>query len=75
MLGGLEGGEGARLIETVTAHGANAATRTAGAAHFAPLFGLVFLAAAVLLTASLLAVMFIEERPLRGPATQVKNAE
>ena len=40
VLGGLEGGEGARLLETLTAHGANAAARTAGAAHFAPLFAL-----------------------------------
>jgi MFS family permease len=75
VLGGLEGGEGARLIETVTAPGANAATRAAGAAHFAPLFGVVFLAAAVLLTASMLAVMLAEERPLRGPATRVKTTE
>ncbi len=75
VLGGLEGGEGARLLETLTAHGANAATRTAGAAHFAPLFGWVFLAAALFLAASLLAVVLAEERPLRGPATRVKPAE
>jgi hypothetical protein len=59
----------------VTARGADAATRSAGAAHFAPLFGLVFLAAAALLTASMLAVLLAEERPLRGPATQVKTGE
>ena len=38
VLGGLEGGEGARLLETLTAHGAGGAARTAGAAQFAPLF-------------------------------------
>jgi EmrB/QacA subfamily drug resistance transporter len=74
VLGGFEGGEGARLLETMTARGANAAARTAGAAHFAPLFAWVFLAAAALLAAALLATVLAEERPLRGPATPVKPA-
>jgi len=74
VLGGFEGGEGARLLETMTARGANAAARTAGAAHFAPLFAWVFLAAAALLAAALLAIVLAEERPLRGPATPVKPA-
>jgi hypothetical protein len=34
-------------------------------AHFAPLFRRVFIAAAMV------AVMLVEERPLRGPATRV----
>jgi len=75
VLGGLEGGEGARLLATLTAQGASGAARSAGAAHFAPLFGWVFLLAALFLAASMLAVMLAEERPLRGPATQVKPAE
>jgi sugar phosphate permease len=75
VLGGLEGGEGARLLATLTAHGASGAARSAGAAHFAPLFGWVFLSAALFLAASMLAVMLAEERPLRGPVTRVKPAE
>ncbi|HZO44328.1 MAG TPA: MDR family MFS transporter [Xanthobacteraceae bacterium] len=72
VLGGLEGGEGARLLATLTAHGASSTARAAGTAQFAPLFSLVFLCAAGFLTAALLAVIIVEERPLRGPATRVK---
>jgi MFS family permease len=72
VLGGLEGGEGARLLATLTAHGAGGAARAAGSAQFAPLFALVFVCAAAFLAASLLAVILLEERPLRGPATRVK---
>jgi MFS family permease len=75
ILGGLEGagGEGARLIETLTRHGAGDAARAARTAEFAPLFSYVFLAAAVFLTLALVAVMLIEERPLQGPATRVAD--
>ena len=75
VLGGLEGGEGARLMATLTAHGASDGARTAGTAQFAPLFALVFVCAAGFLAASWLAVLLVEERPLRGPATRVKVAE
>jgi EmrB/QacA subfamily drug resistance transporter len=71
VLGGLEGGEGARLLASVTAHGAGGAARAASAAQFGPLFGYVFLAAALFLAAAMVAVMLVEERPLRGPATRV----
>ena len=47
----------------------------ADAAHFAPLFRLVFIAAAILLFAALVAVLLVEERPLRGPATRVAEAQ
>jgi EmrB/QacA subfamily drug resistance transporter len=73
ILGGIEGGEGARLIETLARHGAPEAARTARAAEFAPLFALVFVSAALFLAAALIAVMLTEERPLRGPATRVKT--
>jgi MFS family permease len=75
ILGGLEGagGEGARLIETLTRHGAGDAARVARTAEFAPLFSHVFLAAAVFLTLALVAVMLIEERPLQGPATRAAD--
>ena len=75
VLGGLEGGEGARLLETLTAHGANAATRTPARRISRRCSRWVFLAAALFLAASLLAVVLAEERPLRGPATRVKPAE
>ena len=73
VLGGLEGGEGARLLATLTAHGASGAARTAGTAQFrAVVCRCVFVCAAGFLTAALLAVILVEERPLRGPATRVK---
>jgi hypothetical protein len=34
----------------------------------------VFLSAALFLTLSLIAVMLVEERPLRGPATRAADA-
>ena len=46
VLGGFEGGEGARLMETLTRHGTGGAARAARAAEFAPLFGYVFVCAA-----------------------------
>jgi len=71
VLGGLEGGEGAKLLASVTAHGAGGAARATSAVQFAPLFAYVFLAAALFLVLAMIAVMLVEERPLRGPATQV----
>jgi EmrB/QacA subfamily drug resistance transporter len=75
IVGGLDsaGGEGGRLIETLTRHGAGEAARVARTAEFAPLFSYVFLAAAVFLTLALMAVMLIEERPLQGPATRAAD--
>jgi EmrB/QacA subfamily drug resistance transporter len=75
VLGGLDSGEGARLMETITRHGTGAAARTARAAEFAPLFGYVFVGAAAFIAAAMLAVLLIEERPLRGPATRVEVKE
>jgi EmrB/QacA subfamily drug resistance transporter len=75
ILGGLEGGEGARLMETLARHGTGAAGRAARSAEFAPLFAYVFVCAAVFIAAAMVAVMLVEERPLRGPATRVKTAE
>jgi hypothetical protein len=46
---------------------ADAALRTAA---FAPLFRWVFLAAALFLVVALIAVVLVEERPLRGPVTR-----
>ena len=63
---------GGGIVEGVE-RGASAAV-AADAAHFAPLFRLVFVAAAVFLFAALIAVLLVEERPLRGPATRVKPA-
>jgi EmrB/QacA subfamily drug resistance transporter len=74
VLGGFEGGEGARLIETLAKHGAGGGGRVARTAEFAPLFRWVFVSAAVFLTLSLIAVMLVEERPLRGPATRAADA-
>jgi MFS family permease len=75
VLGGLEGGEGARLLETLTAHGARGAASGTATAHFAPLFRWVFVCAALFLTTAMAAVILVEERPLRGPASQAKPAE
>lgn len=75
VLGGLEGGDGARLLETLTAHGARGAANGAGTAYFAPLFRWVFMSAALFLAVAMVAVILVEERPLRGPATPVKPAE
>ena len=74
VLGGFEGGEGARLIETLARHGAAGGARGSRTAEFAPLFSYVFVTAAVLIAAAMVAVMFAEERPLRGPATWVKSS-
>ncbi len=43
--------------------------RAAGAPISPALFRLVFLAGALFLAAALIAVLLIEERPLRGPAS------
>jgi multidrug resistance protein len=75
VLGGFDGGEGARLLETLSAHGIRGGERAASAAHFAPLFRWVFVCAALFLALAMLAVLLVEERPLRGPATRVKPAE
>ena len=75
VLGGFEGGEGARLMETLTRHGAGAGAARAARPEFAPLFAVVFMCAAAFLAAAMLAVLLVEERPLRGPATRVKPAE
>jgi EmrB/QacA subfamily drug resistance transporter len=71
VLGGLEGGEGVRLLEFAHGVGRGGAEAAERAAHFAPLFRYVFLAAALFLAAAMIAVLLIEERPLRGPATRV----
>ena len=72
VLGGFEGGEGVRLMETLTRHGAGVGAPRAARPEFAPLFGVVFVAAALCIAAAMLAVLLVEERPLRGPATRVK---
>ncbi len=69
VLGGFE--DSARLIEAVATHGAIEA-RIARTAEFAPLFRWVFVAAALFLALATLAVMLIEERPLRGRAPPAK---
>jgi hypothetical protein len=46
----------------------------AGEGARADAFRWVFVAAALFLAAAMLAVMLAEERPLRGPATRVKQA-
>jgi len=74
VLGGFEGGEGARLMETLTRHGAGGGARVARP-EFTPLFAYVFVAAALCIAAALVAVLAVEERPLRGPATRVKVKE
>ena len=75
VLGGLEGGEGARLLETFAQGARGGAAGAERAAYFAPLFRLVFVAAALFLAAAMVAVLLAEERPLRGPVTRVKPAE
>ena len=75
VLGGFEGGEGARLMEALARHGADGGVRTARTAEFAPLFRWVFVCAAALLALAMIAVMLAEERPLRGPASKVKPTE
>jgi EmrB/QacA subfamily drug resistance transporter len=74
VLGG--GGEGLSP-EAFVRHGAGAGSAAAADAAMAAAdaFRLVFIAAAIFLAAALVAVMLMEERPLRGPATQVKAAE
>jgi EmrB/QacA subfamily drug resistance transporter len=74
VLGGFEGGQGARLMETLTRHGAGTGAARAARPEFAPLFSYVFVAAALCIAAAMLAVLAIEERPLRGPATRVKTS-
>jgi EmrB/QacA subfamily drug resistance transporter len=61
LLGGIDAG-GQGLTLDMLSRGA------ARSADFAPMFGLVFAAGALLLVAALVAVWAIEERPLRGPA-------
>jgi MFS family permease len=73
VLGGLEGGEGGRLLETLTVQSAPAVERGARGAYFAPLFGWVFVSAALFLALAMIALVLVEERPLRGPATRVKT--
>jgi EmrB/QacA subfamily drug resistance transporter len=64
VLGGLDThGQGAMTVERLT-RGA------AGAADFVGPFRLVFLAAAGFLAVALLAMLVIEERPMRGPSAQ-----
>ncbi|MPZ37515.1 MAG: MFS transporter [Rhizobiales bacterium] len=75
VLGGFEGAEGARLLEMLAAHGGRGLERGANAAHFAPLFRWVFVSAALFLAIAMVAVILVEERPMRGPVTRVKPAE
>jgi MFS family permease len=58
VLSGVDG-EGASVLEKLS---------PGAAADFVPLFRSVFIAAAVFLAASFIAVLAIEERPMRGPA-------
>lgn len=74
VLGGFEGGEGVRLIKTLSAHAAGGGARVARTAEFAPLFRWVFVSAALFLALAMIAVMLVEERPLRGPATRAADA-
>ena len=60
VFGGIEAGEGARTLDQLSGGGV-------AQADFAALFRWVFIAAAVLLAAAFIAVLAIEERPLRGP--------
>src|SRR5262245_25391783 len=75
VLGGFEGGEGARLMETLARHGVGNGGVRVARPEFAPLFATVFVAAALCIAAALVAVLMVEERPLRGPATRVKARE
>ena len=76
VLGGFEGGEGARLMETLTRHGAGGAARAARAAQFAPLFALrVRWPRRSSSPRRWSRCSLVEERPLRGPATRVKVRE
>jgi sugar phosphate permease len=59
---GIDAGEGARTLEQLSG-------TPARSAEFASLFRFVFAAAAMLLAAAFIAVLAIEERPLRGPST------
>ncbi|MEA2987929.1 MAG: hypothetical protein QOG83_640 [Alphaproteobacteria bacterium] len=60
VLGGLDAGAGGLTLAKLTGGGA--------AADFAALFRFVFIAAVIFLSIALVAVLLIEERPLRGPA-------
>jgi EmrB/QacA subfamily drug resistance transporter len=64
MLGGFSGGAGGKglTLEMLTGGAAR------GAADFAALFRMVFAAGAVFLAIGLLAMLLVEERPLRGPS-------
>jgi EmrB/QacA subfamily drug resistance transporter len=63
VLSGIDaGGPGAVTLEKLSGAG--------GAADFAILFRWVFAAAAVFLTAAFIAVLVIEEKPLRGPTSR-----
>jgi MFS family permease len=64
MLGGFSGGPGGKglTLEMLTGGAAR------GAADFAALFRMVFAAGAVFLAIGLLAMLLVEERPLRGPS-------
>ncbi|MGH6768243.1 MAG: MDR family MFS transporter [Xanthobacteraceae bacterium] len=67
------GGGGVLSADDLMRHGgAGAGVAMAGAAGAEDAFRWVFIAAALFLFAALVAILLIEERPLRGPATQVK---
>ena len=61
VFGGVGPGDGARTLDLLAG---------AGAADFAMAFRFVFIAAAVFLAAAFIAVLAMEERPLRGPAAR-----
>jgi EmrB/QacA subfamily drug resistance transporter len=69
LIGGLDTGGDGLTLEMLRGGAARAG------ADFAALFGLVFAAGAVMLAAGLIAVLAIEERPLRGPARDAAPAE
>jgi hypothetical protein len=69
ILGGIDTGGRGLTLELLLGGGASAA------ADFAGLFRLVFLAGAVFLAAGLVAVLLIEERPLRGPEREAATPQ
>jgi hypothetical protein len=69
ILGGIDTGGRGLTLELLLGGGASAA------ADFAGLFRLVFLAGAVFLAAGLVAVLLIEERPLRGPEREAAKPQ
>ena len=68
---GLRNADGRRLV---LGGGEGALRPSAGTGQTAEAFRLVFIVAAVFILAAPIALRPIEERPLRGPGTRVKDA-